>query len=443
MFAGRFDLDGAKALGATGANGSDVEAVRHLIDLADRSLVTVESEGGAVSYRLLESVRLFAAARLDDRAATEAAHLAHYRTEATARETSLWGTDFEAGFGGFADNWDNYRASISFALDDGSPERLGEAMELLVATTLYAELAQRFEHADWAASVLDAAGDDHPGAAPARAGLARMRAWQSRLDEAVTLLHEAPFTPDHLGLGLASFWVAAMNSDHDRALEVYADLDTATRGTGGLYELVVASIYNRLATNAGLEQGDSSERIRAIARTAGPIAEAFALHADVHEALQAGDHERAVPLCEELIKFADSCGLTVPRPRCPDEPGAGDAAHRRPRPRWPGAPGEVWRATGVAASGSPSRSTERSQPVLSPTSGTWMRQPSSSAVAASSAIALMAQRSPTRSPTSCKLRSANGSKRCSSGGARLGAPELCDLAITELDAVLDKPVGGR
>ena len=314
VFAGRFDLDGAKALASIGGDVSEVEAVRHLIELADRSLVTVESDDGAVTYRLLESVRLFAAARLEDRSAAEAAHLDHYKTEAVAREASLWGADFETELVGFADNWDNYRAAVSFALGDGSSERLGEAIELLVATTLYAELAQRFEHADWATSVLASSGDDHPGAAATRAGLARMRAWQSRLDEATALLEGQDVgtdAPETIGLGLASFWVAALNGDHDRALEIYAHLDAATRGTGGLYELVAASIYNRLATNAGIERGDGSERIRAIARTAGPIAEAFALHADVHEALQAGDHERAVPLCEELIKFADSCGLTV------------------------------------------------------------------------------------------------------------------------------------
>ncbi len=436
VFAGRFDLDGAKALASLDDGVSEVHAVRHLIELADRSLVTVETVDGAVTYRLLESVRLFAAARLENRIETEQAHLHHYRTRAVDREARLWGTDFETAFEGFADDWDNYRAAVAFALDDRSEDRLGEAMELLDATTLYAELAQRFEHADWASAVLDAAGEAHPGEAAVRAGLARLRAWQSRLDDAAALLDGLTGDQASIGLGLASFWVAAMGSDHERARQIHAQLDAVTRDSGGLYELVVASIYNRLATNAGLDPGDGSQRIRAIARSAGPIAEAFALHADVHEALQAGDHERAVPLCEELIKFADSCGLTVLAlgaqtsralaMQHTDDPmemarsaRRGLASYRR-RGQWISVPvdGEV-AARALADLGRP--------------------EPAALLLGGCRGLGYRAHGSTFAQELTARLADelGDGFRPAFEGGGELGAPELCDLAITELDSILD------
>lgn len=436
VFAGRFDLEGAKALATFEGEVSELDAVRQLIDLADRSLVTVETDESGVSYRLLESVRLFAAARLDDRPAVEAAHLDHYRARAVEREASLWGDGFERAFVGFADDWDNSRTAVSFALADRSPDHLGAAMELLGATTLYAELAQRFEHADWSERTLDAASDGHLGAAEVRAGLARMRAWQSRLDEAEALLDGNGAT-ESIGVRLASFWVAAMTSDHDRAEEIFADLDAATRGTGGLYELVVASIYNRLATNAGLDRGDASDRIRAIARTAGPIADAFALHADVHEALQAGDTERAVPLCEELIKFADSCGLTVlslgaqtsralAMQHTDDPMEMARSARRgldsyRRRRQWISVPvdGEI-AARALADLG-------RTEPAARLLGG--CRQ-----------LGYRGHGSEFADALAVELEEALGDafQPAMDRGSALGAPELCEVAIAELDAILDR-----
>jgi predicted ATPase/DNA-binding SARP family transcriptional activator len=57
--------------------------------LVDKSLVVVEEEDGTARYRLLETVRHYARERLDDRAAFEARHRAHYLELAERLEPEL------------------------------------------------------------------------------------------------------------------------------------------------------------------------------------------------------------------------------------------------------------------------------------------------------------------------------------------------------------------
>jgi predicted ATPase/DNA-binding CsgD family transcriptional regulator len=97
VFAGGFDLDDAEAV--CGFPGIDVLDVAGLLgSLVDKSLVVAEPAGGTLRYRLLETIRLFAAERLaeagDDEAATAAAaHCAHFLALAEAAAAHLTGPD--------------------------------------------------------------------------------------------------------------------------------------------------------------------------------------------------------------------------------------------------------------------------------------------------------------------------------------------------------------
>jgi tetratricopeptide (TPR) repeat protein len=97
VFAEGFDLDAAEAVcGFGGIMALDVAGL--LGSLADKSLVVAEPAGPAVRYRLLETIRQFAAERLaeaggDEAAAVEATHCTHFLSVAEAAAPHLTGPD--------------------------------------------------------------------------------------------------------------------------------------------------------------------------------------------------------------------------------------------------------------------------------------------------------------------------------------------------------------
>ena len=97
VFAGSFGLDAAEAV--CGSGGLDVLDVAGLLgSLVDKSLVVAEPAGGALRYRLLETIRLFAAERLaeageEEAAAVAAAHCAHFLSVAETAAAYLTGPE--------------------------------------------------------------------------------------------------------------------------------------------------------------------------------------------------------------------------------------------------------------------------------------------------------------------------------------------------------------
>jgi predicted ATPase/DNA-binding XRE family transcriptional regulator len=97
VFAGSFGLDAAEAV--CGSGGLDLLDVADLLgSLVDKSLVVAEPAGVGLRYRLLETIRLFAAERLaeagdDAAAAVAAAHCAHFLALAEAAAVHLTGPE--------------------------------------------------------------------------------------------------------------------------------------------------------------------------------------------------------------------------------------------------------------------------------------------------------------------------------------------------------------
>ena len=97
VFAGSFDLGAAEAV--CGSGGIDVLDADDLLgSLVDKSLVVAEPAGETLRYRLLETIRLFAAERLadagdDEAAAVAAAHCAHFLAVAEAAAPHLTGPE--------------------------------------------------------------------------------------------------------------------------------------------------------------------------------------------------------------------------------------------------------------------------------------------------------------------------------------------------------------
>jgi predicted ATPase/class 3 adenylate cyclase len=97
VFAGGFGLDAAEAV--CGSGRIDVLDVADLLgSLVDKSLVVAEPAGPALRYRLLETIRLFAAERLaevgeEEAAAVAKAHCAHFLSFAEAAAGDLTGPE--------------------------------------------------------------------------------------------------------------------------------------------------------------------------------------------------------------------------------------------------------------------------------------------------------------------------------------------------------------
>jgi predicted ATPase/class 3 adenylate cyclase len=97
VFAGGFDLAAAEAV--CGSGGLDVLEVAGLLgSLVDKSLVVAEPAGETLRYRLLETIRLFAAERLveageAEAAAVAAAHCAHFLAVAEQAAAYLTGPE--------------------------------------------------------------------------------------------------------------------------------------------------------------------------------------------------------------------------------------------------------------------------------------------------------------------------------------------------------------
>ncbi len=136
-FAGGFGLDAAEAV--CGSGDIDVLEVAGLLgSLVDKSLVVAEPSEGTLRYRLLETIRLFAAERLaeasdGEAAAAAAAHCAHFLSFAEAAAPHLSGPDQASWLARLDADQANLRRAAGYAADrpDGTAVvlRIGVALD--------------------------------------------------------------------------------------------------------------------------------------------------------------------------------------------------------------------------------------------------------------------------------------------------------------------------
>jgi len=137
VFAGSFDLAAAEAV--CGFGGIDVLEVAGLLgSLVDKSLVVAEPAGKGLRYRLLETIRLFAAERLvevgeDEAAAVAEAHCAHFLSVAETAAAHLTGPEQGRWLARLDADQANLRRAAQHAADrpDGTALvlRLGVALD--------------------------------------------------------------------------------------------------------------------------------------------------------------------------------------------------------------------------------------------------------------------------------------------------------------------------
>ncbi len=135
VFAGGFDLYTAEAVAGAGYD-SPVGVLDRLAALVDKSLLQADDVGVAVRYRLLETVRDYATAKLLARGqaaagALRAAHCDHYLALAETAAPHLIGHGQTEWLDRLQLEFDNLRAAISTSLQDSNPAtglRLGRAL---------------------------------------------------------------------------------------------------------------------------------------------------------------------------------------------------------------------------------------------------------------------------------------------------------------------------
>jgi hypothetical protein len=139
VFAGSFDLDAAEAVCGFGdIDALDVSGL--LGSLVDKSLVVAEPTAMALRYRLLETIRLFAAERLAEAGGQEVAavawmHCAHFLAVAGAAAAHLTGPEQGSWLARLDADQANMRRAAGHAA--GRPDGTALALQLGVALDRY------------------------------------------------------------------------------------------------------------------------------------------------------------------------------------------------------------------------------------------------------------------------------------------------------------------
>jgi predicted ATPase/class 3 adenylate cyclase/tetratricopeptide (TPR) repeat protein len=149
VFVGGFGLDAAEAVGGFG--DLDVLDVADLLgSLVDKSLVVAEPAGAILRYRLLETIRLFAAERLaeageEEAAVVAAAHCAHFLAVAEEAAPCLTGPEQGKWLARLHADQANLRRAAGYAA--GRPDGTAVVLRLGVALDRYWWARSRLQEA--------------------------------------------------------------------------------------------------------------------------------------------------------------------------------------------------------------------------------------------------------------------------------------------------------
>lgn len=311
QFGGFFDLDAAQSVATHRRDLTALEAVRHVMALAERSLIEVDNELASPRYRLLESIRLYADEHMRDQEAARRAHVACFHDRAADQSRRLVSGDVESAWREMRADWPNHRLALLYAIDLAL---VADALELLNTTIDCAEISLALEHATWSEDALALAdANGHVGADldEARAGHARMVAYEHRIDELLALLSQVGDRTDSYSVTLSRFWAAGSHGDLPELARSFALLERQVRGTGGIRELTVGAISPMAAHNPDIDPMPAQDRALRVGCSTGAVGHAFRQVILANRALGTGDVEGALAACDEAIDLAEAESLTV------------------------------------------------------------------------------------------------------------------------------------
>ncbi|MFN2608966.1 MAG: BTAD domain-containing putative transcriptional regulator [Acidimicrobiales bacterium] len=326
-FAGGFDLEAAERV-AAGPPVAAGDVVGLVAGLVNKSLVVADVGAGPGRYRLLETLRHYAADRLAERGETDtvaARHLAWATALAEDAEAGLDGPDPAAALRRLEVEHDNLRAALARA----ATRDPGAALALAASLGRFWELRGHLsEGRTWLDAALTAAVDAGPAQRAAALTAAAVLAGRQGDAAAARARHEEALVirralGDEAGIAVALHGLgnlAAQGGRLDEARRLFADSLAAGRALPSL-PVIVASLSNlgwvahragdAMAARAAWQEG------LAACRSTGDHRGVAVLLADLAElALAGGDHAGARLAAAESLALRRGLG---------DRPGVADS----------------------------------------------------------------------------------------------------------------------
>lgn len=277
VFHGGFDLAAAASVVA-GDDVAEGEVGDVLFDLTEKSLVQPDTSGASTRFGMLETVRDFAAQRLEERGETHACrlrHLRHYVDVAEEAEVQRGLESERAWVDIELREFANLRAAAGFARET---DDLDNAIRLYVSLYELASLQGRVEIFDWfdPADHLDTPHRLLP-AAMAMSGLRHDPTNPASLEtaELAIAMRDELDLDEHRILSFAKGFAAASRGDMGAAMELYRESAATIRRIEGengrwINALALVQIYER-------DPGQAAALVRRARRIGQPSGLAFAL----------------------------------------------------------------------------------------------------------------------------------------------------------------------
>jgi predicted ATPase/DNA-binding winged helix-turn-helix (wHTH) protein len=229
VFVGSFTLDDVRAVALPLADPLDVvDAVGRLV--SHSMVVPLAGASAHARFRLLESVRDFAAEMLEAPEPVRAAHARHFTDLAERLDSDLQSERIDDAVEAMRAAWTNLRAAAMHSTESD----VEVARRLIRAVGPYADVFQIYEVLDWCERVdLTRPGADPIVSADALAVQARMLAHRGALDPARELAETALEWGETHATVLSLVWCAYYRGDLDlvvRSTERLGELSRSDRG---------------------------------------------------------------------------------------------------------------------------------------------------------------------------------------------------------------------
>jgi predicted ATPase len=254
VFVGSFSLDDAAGVGDP--DGDVIDVIDGLDRLARASMLAVTTDpAGRRRYRLLESIRAFAASRSADPHGARRAHVQHFVALAERLDAALLTDQVDDALDAFAAAWPNVRAAVGYAhaaTDTTSIRRI------IRAVGAYADLHQAYEVLDWCdhaallaadETLIDLNGPDGALAAEAVAIWARLLAHRGDHDRAAALAATARAAHRSFVTQLSMVWTAYYRGRLDEVVAGAHELGALSRSDEGVdrayadgFDAIVAAV---------------------------------------------------------------------------------------------------------------------------------------------------------------------------------------------------------